>query len=227
MLIYLPTATKEQQDAAYQYALDLLNDPLQREHIPHDSTHAHIMGHLEDKAETYEEMRAFQQFYEDKFGTRISEYGSFNTKGECIGLMGFIVSLYRGHLCGWGPWLARKTDAYDDMFTYGKDVKKIYEYAIRSSHYLYCGVAEGYLNTRQREMTTRGDGTDSFIRNVVNRYETVGQMVHTRTKNSDGVIRNQRAVLLVGTATPTTESAASDDDLDLLKRYYRIPELWV
>ncbi|CAL9984655.1 hypothetical protein VPHD479_0269 [Vibrio phage D479] len=225
MLVYLPSATKEQQDKAYDYALDLLNDPLQREHIPWDSGPANILGGLDDKAETYQELLKYQNFHQDKYHVTINEYGSFNANGDCIGLMGYLVSLCEGSLCGWGPWLARKTDAYDDMFTYGKDVQGIYKQAIKSSHYLYCGVAEGYLNTRQRQMTTRKDGTDSFMRNVVQRYETVGNMVVTRTKNADGVEREQRAVLLVGGAIETPLSQATS--IEVLEKHYQIPELWM
>lgn len=195
MLVYLPTASEDIQNQAFEYANTMLSDPKQLDLIPATAPCHALLGNPEGRPSTYSELREMQLEEEKKTGYTTHDFASV-TCDVVVGLMGYSTLRTGDNVFGYGPWLGQSERV---GFTFERDMIGIYDEVLNNTTETWVSLFCGELNEDRLKQTFREkDGLDGFSRHVVNRYEKKTLPIKMVYATLSGKILPTRSVILRG-----------------------------
>lgn len=196
MLVYLPTANKDIQDKAFEYANSMLSDINQLELIPYNAPFHALMGNPEGRPSTYEELRNCQLEQEKMNGYSSFDFASVNSNNEVVGIMGYNTRPDGDRIFGYGPWLAQREKI---GITFEKDMIAIYDEVLKNTHETWVSVFCGKYNEEKMRLTYRDkDKQNAWQRQVINKYERKTSQITTVRKTLAGNHVKTYCVILKG-----------------------------
>ena len=196
MLVYLPTASEEIQNKAFEYANRLLSDRKQLELIPETAPCHALLGNPEGRPSTYQSLREMQVAEEAKTSYASHDFASVNSDGVVVGVMGYNTKNLNGSVFGYGPWLGQIERV---GVTFERDMISIYDEAIKNTHETWVSLFCGDLNKARLETTFREkDGRDGWQRHVIGKYELKTLPLTMVYTNLLGEVMPTRSAILRG-----------------------------